>query len=212
MCVTSSSAKLSETRILSFRLSEQKHLLAYTNKVENLSILPNSMILPVPGRLTEADFIDTSAYPGFMTEMEHMLTPRSRGMTLGMTKGGGDSMRRSIKHFQSGMYEVFIADPNPFRGTGPMSGKSKIAERLVGKKHPIIEALEVLEPINRPVVQERLLNFYDRYYPGWSLVVCVFGAGKAMESQPIMFTYEPLEEWKDKTFFPGVDSHDGGAP
>ncbi len=200
MCVTSASAKLSETRILSLRLNEQKHLLAYSNKVSNLTVLPNSMILPIPGRLTEADFIDTSAFPGFMAEMESYLTPGGR--TLGGASKGGDMRRgpsRNVQHFKSGMYEVFVADPDD-------------AYRSDSPQHPVLKALEALAPFNRPQIEQSLLEFYDRYYPGWSLVVCVFGAGKAMESQPIMFTYEALPEWKEKTFFPAVDSHTGEAP
>jgi hypothetical protein len=204
MCVTSAAASLSETRILSVRLSEQKHLLCYTNKAKNLTVLPNSMILPVPGKLSEADFIDTTPFPGFMTELQRYLTPGSRTLGGG-TKGiSGDSLRsRNVQHFKSGMYEVFVADPAPVR---------TIAERIVGARHPVNEALEVMPPFDRPTISESLLEFYDSNYPGWSLVVCVFGPSKVMDSQPIMFTYEPLQEWKDRVFFPAVDSHNGGAP
>jgi hypothetical protein len=214
MCVTSASASLSETRILSLRLNETQHLLAYSNKAKNLSVLPNSMILPIPGRLSEKDFIDTTPYSGFMEEIERYLTGGGKlgGVSKGITMRGGPS--RNVQHFKSGMYEVFVADPaEPTMFAAPaMSHKTSIVDKLIGRKHPVNEALESLQPIDRPQISDSLLEFYDRFYPGWSLVVCVFGPGKAMESQPIMFTYEPLPEWREKTFFPAVDSHTGGPP
>jgi len=199
MCVTSGPATLSKTRILSFKVDEDRHFLAYSNSAKNLSNKANSMILPVPGKVKQSDFVDTSAFPKFMEHLEAQLTPRSR--SLGGSKGLDRSL--GVIHFQSGMYEVFIASG----GIG-----TSVAGLLQGKKHPVQEALKVLQPSKRPEISKELLEWYDKFYPGWDLVVCVFGADKVMESQPIAFTYRPLPEWKDALFYPAVDSHSGGVP
>jgi len=199
MCVTSAPAALSKTRILSFKVDENKHFLAYSNSAKNLSSKANAMILPVPGKVKEADFVDISAFPRFMENLEGMLTPRSRSLGFSASKG----IDRSVAHFQSGMYEVFIASG----GIG-----TSVAGMIQGKKHPVQEALKVLQPSKRPDISKELLEWYDKFYPGWDLVVCVFGADKTMESQPIAFTYRPLPEWKDALFYPAVDSHSGGVP
>jgi hypothetical protein len=205
MCITSAAARLSSTRILSCPLGE-KQLLAYSNSAINLAGQPNSMILPVPGTLSESDFIDSTPFANFMEDLEHAWTPRSR--SLGMSKG----FSPPVDHFKVGMYEVFLAHGDPFHGVGPMSGKTTIAERIIGKKHRVTEALERLPEDRRPAINRGLLEFFDQYYPGWSLVVCVFESGKKMESQPVMFTYTPFDAWKNKAFFPAVDAHDGMAP
>jgi hypothetical protein len=204
MCITSGPAVLSKTRILSFKVDENKHFLSYSNSAKNLSNKPNAMILPVPGTVKQSDFVDTTAFPKFMEHLEEALTPRQRGGSfLGGQSKGIDLNARRITHFQSGMYEVFIAAG----GTGPA-----LVGMLQGKKHPVQEALKVLQPSKRPEISKELLEWYDKFYPGWDLVVCVFGADKVMESQPIAFTYRPLPEWKDALFYPAVDSHSGGIP
>jgi hypothetical protein len=211
MCVTSARAHLSNTKILSVKLGE-KHLLAYGNAAQNFSGRPNSMILPVPGTMTKEDFHDTTPYGTWLTKMADVFTPRSRTL-------GGDSLRgaskgiergRSVERFKVGMYEVFLAHPEVDR---PMSGKTRIVDRMVGKLgHPVQEALKALPERRRPLVQTDLLEFFDQRYRGWSLVVCVFEGEQAIDAQPIMFTYKPLPAWKDKLFFPAVDSHSGHAP
>lgn len=194
MCITSAAAKLSKTRILSCPLGE-KHLLAYANSAVNLADMPNSMILAVPGTLTQADFIDTTPYAKFLEELENAWTPRSR--SLSMSKG----ISAPVQQFKVGMYEVFLAP----------GGKSTIVEKIKGQ-HRITEALKRLPEEQRPGIRSDLLEWFDSTYPGWSIVVCVFENSKPMDAQPIMFTYTPFPEWQNRLFFPGVDSHTGGPP
>lgn len=203
MCITSAAAHLSKTRILSCTLGE-KHLLAYANSAVNLSDVPNCMILPVPGTLTKEDFIDSTPFASFMEDLESQWTPRSR--TLSMSKG-----IEPVERFKVGMYEVFLA-PGISRFDKATGLERSITERIMGKKHRVTEALNEMPEERRPIVREDLLEWFDKTYPGWSLVCCVFESDKPMASQPIMFTYTPLEEFKSKLFFPGVDSHDGGPP
>lgn len=202
MCITSAAASLSKTRILSCPLGE-KHLLAYANSAVSFIDEPNSMILAIPGTVTKEDLIDSTPFAKFLEELEHAWTPRSR--SLGMSKG----ISAPVERAKVGMYEVFIAHPDR---VGAMSGKTTIAERIIGKKHRITEALEQLPEDQRPAIRSSLLEWFDETYPGWTIMVCVFESTKPMDAQPIMFTYTPLPEWKGRLFFPGVDSHDGGPP
>lgn len=183
MCITSGPAELSKTKIMSIKLDDDYHLLAYSNSVENLSNKPNSMILAVPGTLTQKDFYDTTAYAKFMDEIEEHWPPRSRGLSKGF-----DSDTLSFENFQLGMYNIFVSD----------------------SAHLIGDAISKLSENERPTISSELLNFFQTHYEGWSFVICCFNGNKKVETQPIMFKYKPFD--KKMLYFPGMDSHTGGAP
>ena len=185
MCITSSPAELSNTKIMSIKLDEDYHLLAYSNKVKNLSKFPNSMILAVPGTLTQTDFYDTTAYAKFLEEIEMFRQMRSRSLTKGINT---DNDTLSFETFGLGMYTVFLSESAAL----------------------ISDALKALPEEKRPKISDELLSFFSTHYHGWSLVVCVFDSEKAVDAQPIMFKYKPFN--KNMLYFPGMDSHDGGAP
>lgn len=185
MCITSGPAKLSKTKILSLKLDEEYHLLAYSNNTRNLSDHPNSMILAVPGKLTQEDFFDTTLYAKFLEEIEEFNTPRTR--SLGKSKSIDDDTL-SFENFQLGMYNVFLSN----------------SADLIG------EAVSALPENERPVISSDLLDFFKTHYVDWSYIVCVFDNKQAIDAQPIMFKYKPFD--KNILFFPAMDSHSGKAP
>lgn len=184
MCITSAKAELSNTKIMSIKLDEQFHLLAYSNKVVNKSGEPNSMILAVPGFITQEFFYDTTAYAGFLKEVEDAFTPRSRSLSKGIER----DIDLSFENFQLGIYNVFVSN-------------SAIE---IGK------AIAELPDDKRPEISSGLLKFFQNHYKGWKFVICCFDGDKPIESQPIMFKYIPFNP--EMLFFPGMDSHTGKAP
>lgn len=183
MCITSAPAKLSKTRILSIGLEDGYHLLAYANTAKNLSDKVNCMILPVPGTLTQSDFFDTTAYAGFLKELEKNFTSRSRSHSKNLK-----TLSANVENFQLGMYNVFLST----------------------EINAIGQVIDKLPEDKRPEVSKNLLTFFEKAYPSCSFVVCVFSNNSSMDSQPIMFRYKPNNE--KVFFFPAVDAHDGNAP
>lgn len=191
MCITSSKAHLSQTKILSLPLENGNHFVAYGNNVRNESGKPNAMILPIPGRTKPEWFHNTKKYKSFLDDiiseatMQNWLGLRSRGMkSLSLD---GDSFG-SYEKFQLGMYTVGLADS--FDG--------------------IAAFLMSLPDEQRPEVGEELQNFFKSHYPNWSFAICCFASNKTIDAQPIAFEYTPIDS--NLLYFPTMDAHDGGAP
>jgi len=190
MCITSASARLSNTKILSMELNSGRHILSYSNKVENISGRPNSMILAVPGKLKEKWFHDTSKYPDFLKDIEKKAAitfDESLGnMSLSMKRG---ARSKGFSRFNLGMYDVMITDD---------------IDNIYG------EGNDLFKVEARPEISEELLKFFRTQYKGWSFVICVFSGRESMDSQPITFEYEPFDNnW---LYFPTMDCHTGEAP
>ncbi len=185
MCITSGPANLSDTKIMSIKLDEEYHLIAYSNSVENYSKHTNSMILAVPGTLTQTDFYDTTLYAKFLEEIEEFRKPRTKSISRSIDPESDDL---SFENFQIGMYNIFL------------SNSAELIDKAIGE----------LPEDKRPIISTELLDFFKNHYAGWSFVVCVFDNAKKIDAQPIMFKYKPFD--KDMLFFPGMDSHDGNAP
>ena len=187
MCIVSAEAKLSKTKILSMPLDNGRHLLSYTNKVKNLSGKVNSMILPVPGKVSREWFHETTGYNNFLGDIEkqaYVEEFRSRGL-----KSKGISRSLSFDEFKVGFYNVVTTNSID-------ALKEHLSERVAEAQ--------------RPDISDELLDFFKEHYDGWSFVVCIFAGNKEMDAQPIMFEYEPVEF--DILYFPMMDSHTGGAP
>lgn len=165
-------------------IDNRRHLLSYSNKVKNLSGKPNSMILPIPGKVDKDWFYNTTEYNKFMNDIERDTNThlyRSAGIL-------SKSKSLSFDEFELGFYKVITSND---------------IDRL---KYRLLE----FDESQRPEISEELLNFFKSNYEGWSFVVCIFSGNKEMEAQPIMFEYEPFEyNW---IYFPTMDSHTGGAP
>lgn len=187
MCITVNTAVLTGTKIMSLHLDNGRHFIAYSNKVNNTSGKPNSMILPVPGVLKKEWFHNTEKYKDFMDDIiknttdEHYTGMLSRGI---LSKG----ISLSFDSFNLGMYKVGIAPS--YNG--------------------IQEYINTLPKDERPSISEELSEFFKNKYAGWSFVVCAFAGDKKMESQPIAFEYDPFGP--SLIYFPTMDAHNGGAP
>ena len=182
MCITLEPAKLSKTKILSFRKDDGNHILAYANKVKNTSGKPNAMILPVPGTLSSGMFYNTKDYNNFLDDIEKAITPRTRG--LSMTKG----ISIGVEDFTLGMYRILISK----------------------NIYSIKEVLDSMGDDERPELSEDMYNFFATNYDSWSFVICCFQGDKEISAQPIMFEYVPFDP--NILYFPGVDAHNGNAP
>lgn len=189
MCIVSAEAKLSSTRILSMPVGKGRHVLAYSNKAKNMSGKTNAMILPVPGKLKQKWFKDTTKYNKFLEDIErdaYINMYRSKGIK---ERGMKKSASRGFEQFSVGMYDVMITDD---------------IDNIYGVEY------DALKPEKRPEISEELLNFFRTQYAGWSFVICMFDGAKEMESQPVMFEYKPFDY--NTIYFPTMDCHTGGAP
>lgn len=163
MCITSAKAKLTGTQILSLSIGDKRHFIAYANKAENTSEKPNSMILPIPGKLKAEWFHNTEKYSKFLDRIVSATTPQNRGATL--SKSLGD-----FKTFSLGMYKIGIAE----------------------NYHGINAFINTLPKNERPTISKSLKDFFIEQYANWSFVVCIFPQNKTMDAQPIAFEYEPF--------------------
>ena len=180
MCIVSAKAELTKTKILSMPLDNGRHLISYKNKAENKSGKVNSMILPIPGKLSKDWFYDTTEYNDFMDEIERR-TKVNLTRSLGIERG---FKSKSIEEFSLGIYKVISTND--------------------------IDALIDRLGVYGPDISDELLDFFKNHYKGWNFVCCIFDGDKKMDSQPIMFEYEPFDS--DWVYFPTMDSHTGGAP
>lgn len=176
MCITSKRADLSKTKILSYKLDNGKHLLSYKNIVKNRAGVPNCMLLAIPGKVTKEDFIDTTSFGDFFKDFETSM-PRERSLS----KSFATLDFSEPVHLTLGLYEILIAEN---------------AKDIPG-------AIEKISQEKRPEIDQELINWFSNYYAGWNIVLCCFNEN--IESQPIMFTYEPKDP--DFLYFPAVDSH-----
>jgi hypothetical protein len=187
MCITVNHAHLSNTKILSLPLENGNHFIAYSNKVKNKSGKPNAMILPIPGETNPSMFHNTESYRDFMNEItkkcrlgEDYLGMHFRGILSAGKKG--------FERFELGMYTIGLS--RNFQGAR--------------------EFLNSLPEDKRPEISEKLKNFFEEKYAGWSFAVCVFDSEKEIDAQPIAFEYKPFSS--SLIFFPTLDGHDGNAP
>lgn len=184
MCITTKPARLSKTQILAMTLDNGNHLLAYCNRVKNISGQANAMILAVPGEVNQSNFYDTTEYNQFLKNLEAHIKPKYRSMYLSKSLSLDEA-----EVFDNGIYTVVI---------------SKSADAIKN-------ALEASVPAEkRPEISSDLLNFFADHYKDWNLVVCCFSGDKEMEAQPIMFEYKPF--YPDYLYFPGMDAHNGDKP
>lgn len=106
MCIVSAKAKLSKTRILSMALDNGRHLLSYSNKVQNLSGQRNSMILAIPGEVKEELFYNTTDYNKFLGDIEdqaYLSLENSKGIYY---RGSLGMRSKSFNRFEVGMYDI----------------------------------------------------------------------------------------------------------
>ncbi len=118
-----------------------------------------------------------------------LLRPRSRGVTLAAAAGEMDS----LDVFESGSYTVVLSRD---------ARLTEIREALHGL--PSGKRMEVDVP------KAKIFAAYKKLYPGWHIAICVWEGH--VEAEPILWWYDPMPEYKDRHFLPGLDAHDGRPP
>lgn len=190
MCVSLQPSKMSDTILYGAQVSvggQVRHVLGYQNKAENLSSLPNAMILPFPAKepMTSHNALCLSENKKLLTELAHPIQLRELVRTRHL-KGLIMTNSRGFEVFEHGMYTVVLAED---AGHVP-------------------EALQFVPEKKRPELNPAIFRAYSKWYPGWPIAVCCF-AGK-VEPDPLMWWYVPKSE--ESIFLPALDAHDGGVP
>lgn len=191
MCCTLLPSEMTGTFILSHQVlheGKRVNVLAYQNTAKSYE--PNVMVLPIPSKsdMGSANLIDMSDAPSILKEYASRLRPRTRGRSVVASAGGG-----SFDVFTSGSYTVVLTKNLSISGL-------KEAMAQVPEKFRIEIDLKTAKWFTK----------YKNLYPGFHLALC-FWDGE-VEAEPMLWWYEPLEEYRERHFIPGLDAHDGNPP
>jgi hypothetical protein len=166
MCVSAGPARLTGTilygGVVDHPVHGLIHVLGYQNTPQNLADGPNAMLLHLPGVVTQANFIDTSACPSILREMVEAVEPPSRSPAVQMAAG-------SVEVFDHDIYTVVLA-----------SSASLVSD-----------ALAQVPLRRRASVSAELLDFYAENYPDCAIALCCFDTKDAREAGPLLIWYTP---------------------
>jgi hypothetical protein len=189
MCLSVAPASFSGTVLYAGRKNHPRlgriEVLGYQNRAQNLHAGPNAMVLHVPARLTEANFVDVGQHDVLETMVATVRRPGEPG---GPAYGsyGGYGGGAAVQVFDHGMYTILIAE-NPTR---------------------IPAALKRVPRNRRPQLKRELFRFYAKNFPHHSLVLCCFDS--AFQADPLLMWYPPADE---RVYaLPALDGHTGRAP
>ncbi|WP_437977343.1 hypothetical protein WMF11_10350 [Sorangium sp. So ce295] len=186
MCCTFSPATLSSTLLYAGDAQWNGlyvHVLAYQNTASTSG--PNAMILPIPAtRLGPQNAVDTRPFRTFLEDIREATRqpiPRSYGTLLGGTL---EAARAVV--FDVGSYAVVLAE----------------------SPRAVLSVLRQVPKPKRPALNDRMLQAFEAYYPGWPVAVCCWNGN--LQPEPLLWWYEPrYPEW---LFAPALDAHDGNPP
>lgn len=163
------------------------HVMGYQNEAKNLIAGANALILPIPSKtpITKENVLDLGDKGknllNRLTSDYFLPRENSRGITL-------NAVTKSVRMFKSGIYDIVVSE----------------------KPSLIFEALKSVHEEKRPDISAELLQWYEDFYPGWSIAVCCFNTQEKVESAPMFWWYPPKDE--TNLFFPGMDGHKGSVP
>lgn len=184
-------ATFSGTRLYAGRKNHPRlgeiEVLGYQNMAVNLSPTPNGMILHIPARLTQDNFIHVGNSSSILTRMVEALEPPMFGGSYGGApmQGGAPA---GVQMFEHDVYTVLLAeDPTQ-----------------------IPNALNYVAPNKRPPLDPGLFQFYAQVYPRHSIVLCCFDNMDSYLAKPLLLWYKPA--YKDWIVTPALDGHTGGVP
>jgi hypothetical protein len=229
MCVSLHPARFTDTIVGAFEDASGRRYLAYQNTAANLAagaaskaapsrpprrgatrrsgnwtieeaVTPeatsagsgNAMILPVPDDVDNIEIIDTTSCPNFLKDIRSALTPRSRGpLRRGATLGKGLDSRVRIVEFD--LYTIVIA-----------ADAKAIGNAL---------KLKAIPDDRRPALNQKIIDAYARWYPGWAISIWCFNTTEAKRAKPALIAYDPTKQADPDVFFvPTLDAHDGNVP
>ena len=200
MCCTVYPAILSSTILLAHQIEHEGktvNILGYQNHAKNKAYpaTPNAMIIPIPSAvpMTPANCVDMTGAERVFRAYEECLRPRTRGggsKNMAVAAAGGFD---DLQVFESGSYTVLLT------------------------KHvnltALREAMENLPEDKRlklDLAQAKVFSAYRKLYPDWHIAICIWNG--EIEPEPLLWWYEPMAEFADKHFLPGLDAHDGNPP
>lgn len=197
MCCTLEPAVLDSTVLLAHQVEHEGRIvnvIGYQNNAESKVPRPNAMIIPIPSAeiMTQDNCIDmTGASPAFK-EYWDIVRPRSRGMNL--SKGAPVAAAAApLDVFDSGSYTVLLC-----RGARLVEIREALASLPEGKR------------IELDTQKAKIFNAYKKLYPLWHIAICVWEGH--VEAEPILWWYDPMPEYVERHFLPGLDAHDGTPP
>jgi hypothetical protein len=164
-------------------------VLGYQNEARNLARTPNAMVLHVPARLTQDNFISLGEYSNVLKNMVDLISPPlSRGWGSGYGSAQGAAAPPVVHIFEHDIYTVLLAeDPTQ-----------------------IPAALDRVPPHKRPPLDPALFQFYAQAFPNHSIVLCCFDNAESSRAKPLMLWYPPT--YPDWVVLPALDGHTGGVP
>jgi hypothetical protein len=198
MCICLEPAKLTDTVIVAHQATHEGrpvNVIGYMNTADSVSREPNAMILPIPSAapMSSDNCIDMTGTREAFGKYARMFEPRARGksVTRGIAAAAGPA--GSIQVFSSGSYTVALTKqaslPDLRRALNEFPEGKRIA-------------------LNRQ--RAEVFRSFRTLYPDWYLAVCVWEG--FIEADPILWWYEPMDEYVDNHFVPGLDAHDGNPP
>jgi hypothetical protein len=163
-------------------------VLGYQNEAQNLAPSPNAMVLHIPARLTQDNFIPVGKDSNILATMVEAVRPRP-DMGYGAAPGSAAAYGAApVQVFDHDIYTILVAeDPTQ-----------------------IPAALHRVPEHKRPPLDPGLFQFYATAFPHHSLVLCCFDNTDARQAKPLMMWYPPaFEDWY---VLPALDGHTGRAP
>lgn len=210
MCVSFGLADFGKTYIYAAATSNGRHTLIYQNQPQNLMrppanvllgqddnglvdiwsmperpIVPgNAMILPIPAAkpIRQADVFVMDSSSRLLYKMWEQTQPVTRG----------DTPKKDPLIFSRGIYDIVVVNH---------------ADTTVG----VLDVLEKqVSPEKRPVLNQSILDWFFKSYPGWPLIIACFSNVDQKAADPFGVTYLPKRY--DILYMPGMDAHDGNPP
>lgn len=196
MCITLEAATLSSTILVAHQVEHDGktvNVVGYQNHAVSRGHGPNAMVLPIPSAvdMTPANCVDMTGAEKIFRKYEDVVRPRSRGMSKGI--GVASLGHDSLEVFDSGSYTVVLT-------------RQFDLERL----RDVLAALPGDKRLDLGLPQMRVFHSFRKLYPEWHLAICIWNG--TVEAEPILWWYEPMPEFVDNHFLPGLDAHDGNPP
>jgi hypothetical protein len=144
---------------------------------------PNAMILPLPAtRIGPDNAVDTRPFRTFLEDLREA-TRRPIPPSFGAPRAQGLDIEEDAAVFDVGSYTVVLSE----------------------SPRAVLGALSQVPADKRPALNDRMLDAFARYYPGWAVAVCCWSGD--LQPEPLLWWYEPrYPEW---LFAPALDAHDG---
>jgi hypothetical protein len=195
MCITLEPATLASTILLAHQVEHEGktvNVVGYQNHAKSKGPGPNAMILPIPSAIamTPANCIDMTGAEKVFRKYEEVVRPRSRGLSKGAPAAAAVD---SLQVFDSGSYTVLLTK-----------------QLNLTALRQAMEALPEDKRLELSFAQAKVFSAFRKLYPDWHVAICIWKG--EIDPEPILWWYEPMTEFVDKHFLPGLDAHDGNPP